>query len=97
MNKPAFKTGNTQGRGRPKGAKNKKGAFSAKLTSEAIAKLETAVLQGEQWAIVEVLKRTNAPLKAVTPEDSIDAEFLRLKMKELHEFEERLKALEASQ
>jgi D-serine dehydratase len=81
-------------RGRPKGAKNKRGQFSEKLSNEAIQKLEQAVAQGEQWAIIEVLKRVAPPLKAVTPDDSLDGRMLEAKIFEITELEERLAELE---
>lgn len=80
--------------GRPKGAKNKRSQFSDSMTSTALKQLEIALNEGEQWAVETILKRTHAPLKAITPENSLDAEFLKLKMKEISEFEERIKLLE---
>ena len=82
------------GRGRKVGSKNKRSQFSNELTATALAQLEIAVEQGEQWAVETILKRTHAPLKAVTPVDSLDGEYLALKMKELNDFEARLIALE---
>ncbi|WP_417879539.1 DUF5681 domain-containing protein [Vibrio sp.] len=80
--------------GRPKGSKNTKGKFSEKITQEAVRQLEAALLSGEQWAVQEILKRTHPALKAITSDDSLDGEMLRMKIKEISEFEERLKALE---
>jgi hypothetical protein len=80
--------------GRPIGSKNKRSQFSEVMTSKALEQLEIALNQGEQWAIETILKRTHAPLKAITPEHSLEAEFLKLKMKEISEFEERIKVLE---
>lgn len=82
------------GRGRKLGGKNKRSQFSNELTATALAQLEIAVEQGEQWAVETILKRTHAPLKAITPVNSLDGEFLTLKMRELNEFEARLVALE---
>jgi hypothetical protein len=88
-------TNQPQNNGRPIGSKNKRSQFSEVMTSKALEQLETALNQGEQWAIEAVLKRTHAPLKAITSENSLDAEFLKLKMKEISEFDERIQALEA--
>lgn len=81
-------------KGRPKGSLNKRSQFSNELTSKALLELEVALNKGEQWAVETILKRTHAPLKAITPEHSLDAEFLKLKMKEISEFEQRIAALE---
>lgn len=81
-------------RGRPKGSKNKRGQFSEKLSNEAISKLEAAVAQGEQWAIVEVLKRVAPPLKPITDANSLDGRMLEAKIFEITELEERLAELE---
>jgi len=81
-------------KGRPKGSLNKRSQFSNELTSKALLELEVALNNGEQWAVETILKRTHAPLKAITPEHSLDAEFLKLKMKEISEFEQRIAALE---
>ena len=89
-----FKAGNSISQGRPKGAKNKRSQFSDAMTAKALAQLENALNDGEQWAVETILKRTHAPLKAITPEHSLDAEFLKLKMKEISEFEQRIAALE---
>lgn len=83
-----------ENRGRTKGSPNKRSQFTDTMTATALEKLDEALIDGQAWAIETVLKRTHPTLKAITPEDSIDAEFLRLKMKELGEFEDRLKALE---
>ena len=62
--------------------------------SEAKRQLNEAVKAGDQWAIVEVLKRIAPPLRPVTDRDSLDGQYLELKMKEISEFEERIKQLE---
>jgi len=82
------------GRGRKLGGKNKRSQFSNELTATALVQLKIAVEQGQQWAVETILKRTHAPLKAITPLDSLDGEFLTLKMRELNDFEARLQALE---
>ncbi|MDN2481648.1 hypothetical protein [Vibrio agarivorans] len=74
--------------------KGKKTTLPAKLTTKALEVLEEALNAGEQWAVVETLKRVMPPLKPVTPGDSLDGEMLRAKIKEITEFEERLAALE---
>lgn len=89
-----FQKGNKASPGRPAGSKNVKSQFSASMTKKALKQLEIALDNGEQFAIDIVLKRTHPPLKPITPESSIDGEFLKLKMKEISEFEERLNALE---
>ena len=81
--------------GRPVGSKNKRSQFSDVMTNKALEQLEIALNDGEQWAVETVLKRTHAPLKAITPEHSLDAEYLKLKMKEISEFEDRISALES--
>jgi len=89
-----FQKGNNISKGRPKGAKNKRGKITDSLAAEALRQLENAVCSAEPWAITEVLKRLSPTLKAVTPVDSLDGEFLTLKMRELSDFEARLIALE---
>jgi len=80
--------------GRPVGSKNKRSQFSDTMTKVALEKLNLALNEGEQWAVETVLKRTHPQLKAITPRDSIDGEYLTLKMKEIAEFEQRLAVLE---
>ena len=80
--------------GRKKGSVNKRSQFSDTLTKDALTQLNEAVSRGESWAVESVLKRTHAPLKAITPDNSLDGELLKLKMLEISEFEERIKALE---
>ena len=81
-------------KGRPKGSLNKRSQFSNELTSKALLELEVALNSGEQWAIETILKRTHPTLKPITPDNSLDGEFLKLKMLEISEFEERIQALE---
>ena len=81
--------------GRPVGSKNKRSQFTDTMTSKALEQLEIALNEGQQWAIETILKRTHAPLKAITPEHSLDAEYLKLKMKEISEFDARIKTLES--
>jgi len=87
-------TNQPESNGRPVGSKNKRSQFTDAMTSKALEQLEIALNEGEQWAIETILKRTHAPLKSITPENSLDAEFLKLKMKEISEFEDRISALE---
>ena len=82
-------------KGRKKGGVNKKSQFSDRMTEEALQQLSTALIRGEQWAVETVLKRTHAPLKAITPLDSLDGEHLAAKIFEIKELELRLSALEA--
>ncbi|MFT4938263.1 MAG: hypothetical protein ACI88A_001287 [Paraglaciecola sp.] len=88
-------TNQPESNGRPIGSKNKRSQFTDVMASKALEQLEIALNVGEQWAIETVLKRTHAPLKAVTPDNSLDGEFLKLKMKEISEFEQRITALES--
>ena len=81
--------------GRPKGSRNKRSQFSDVMTATALEKLESALSEGESWAIQLIINRTHPALKAITPRDSLDGEFLKLKMKEISEFEERIQALES--
>ena len=83
-----------QGRGRPKGSKDKRSQFSDSMTKTALAQLSEAVTQGESWAITLVVSRTHPALKTITPKDSLEGELLAAKIKEVAEFEERLNALE---
>jgi hypothetical protein len=85
----------TSNKGRPRGSKNVRGKLSTSVTAEAMRQLESAVFVGEQWALIEVLKRLSPTLKAVTPPDSLDGDYLSLKMKSLSEFEARIAELEA--
>lgn len=92
-----FKAGNQRGRGRPKGSKNVKQAITPEMQSKAKAVLLSALEAGEQWAAIEVLKRIAPPLKAITPENSIDHQLIDVRIKEAYEFEQRLRALEDAQ
>ena len=87
-------TNQPENNGRPVGSKNKRSQFTDTMTSKALEQLEIASNDGEQLAVETVLKRTHAPLKSITPENSLDAEYLKLKMKEIREFEDRINALE---
>ena len=88
-------TNQPESNGRPVGSKNKRSQFSEIMTSKALELLEIALNEGQQWAVETVLKRTHAPLKAITPAHSLDGEFLKLKIKEISEFDERIQKLEA--
>lgn len=80
--------------GRPKGSKTKRPDIPKVLLSDAMAKLAVAVGAGEPWAIQAVLDRHVPKMKAVTPEDSIDADYIRAKIFETVELEKRIAALE---
>lgn len=82
-------------RGRPKGAKGKRSAISEPLQKAALNELEKAVLCGEAWAVQSVIDRIAPKLKAITPENSLDAEMLSAKIRELTELEERIAKLES--
>ena len=88
-------TNQPESNGRPLGSKNKRSQFTDVMANRALEQLEIALDEGEQWAIETVLKRTHAPLKAITPDNSLEGEFLKLKIKEISEFEQRITALES--
>lgn len=75
--------------------KSKASLISEGTKKEAARQLSDAVEAGEAWAVKLVLETVMPKLKPVTPRDSLDGEYIELKMKELHEFEERIAALEA--
>ena len=87
-------TNQPTGKGRPRGSKNKRSQFTDAMTSTALDKLDIALASAEPWAIQLVINRTHPALKAITPEGSLDGDFLKLKMKEISEFEQRIAALE---
>tara|TARA_R110001632_G_scaffold130847_1_gene244946 strand:+ start:163 stop:459 length:297 start_codon:yes stop_codon:yes gene_type:complete len=87
-------TNQPAGNGRPLGSKNKRSQFTDAMTSTALEKLDIALSDGESWAIQLVINRTHPALKSITPEGSLDGDFLKLKMKEISEFDERIQALE---
>ena len=87
-------TNQPAGNGRRLGSKNKRSQFTDAMTSTALEKLDIALSDGESWAIQLVINRTHPALKAITPEGSLDGDFLKLKMKEISEFDERIAALE---
>jgi hypothetical protein len=65
------------------------------LAQKTLERLTQAVDSGEAWAIQAVLDRVAPKLKAITPENSLDGEYLQLKALEIRELEQRLLALEA--
>ncbi len=87
-------TNQPTGKGRPRGSKNKRSQFTDAMTSTALDKLDIALASAEPWAIQLIINRTHPALKAITPEGSLDGDFLKLKMKEISEFDERIAALE---
>jgi hypothetical protein len=87
-------TNQPTGKGRPRGSKNKRSQFTDAMTSTALDKLDIALASAEPWAIQLIINRTHPALKAITPEGSLDGDFLKLKMKEISEFEQRIAALE---
>lgn len=89
-----FEKGNTASKGRPRGAKGKNKLLSDDLTAEALKQLSAAVFSGEQWGVIEVLKRVSAPLKPVTDPLSLDGLMLQAKIDEFTLLEERIAALE---
>lgn len=66
-----------------------------KTQEEAKRQLSDAVKAGEQWAVMAIIDRIAPKLKPITDESSLDGEMLKLKMKEISEFEQRLADLEA--
>ena len=93
---PQFQKGNTAGRGRPVGSKNKN-RLPSNLTALAIKNLTEAAEAGESWATIEIMKRVVPCLRNVTPENSLDGGLIELKIKELESFEQRLILLEDQQ
>jgi len=81
--------------GRKPGSRNKRSQFSDRMTADAIKKLDEALEQSEQWAIECILKRTHPTLKPITPNESLDADYLRAKIFEINELQARIEALEA--
>ncbi len=88
------KSGNAAGR--PKGALGKRSQLPDNLVAEALQQLRAAVEAGEMQAVKLVIERAYPALKPVTPEHSIDAELLELKIRSLRDVEERVAKLEAS-
>ena len=82
-------------RGRKRGSKNIKQAISSEMEIKAQAVLLQALENNEQWACEAVLKRTAAPLKAVTPLGTLDADLLEARIHEMTEIREKLEQLEA--
>lgn len=82
--------------GRPKGALGKCTQLPANLVTEAVQQLRAAVEAGEMQAVKLVIERVYPALKPVTPEYSIDAELLELKIRSFRDVEERVAKLEAS-
>ncbi|QIR13927.1 hypothetical protein [Shewanella aestuarii] len=94
---PEFEAGNKRARGRPVGAKNKRSLLPKSLSKEAIKQLEGKVLEGDMVAIKFVLDRVYPSLKPVTQSDSLDGKLIEARLKEITEFDERLRALENAQ
>ena len=81
--------------GNPSGRPKKpKVHFTDEEVNKAKAAILLAVEQGDITAARIVIDKHIPTLKPVTVKDSIDGAYLQLKMKELHEFEERLRNLE---
>lgn len=53
----AFENGNKYGKGRPKGARNKRGGINAAMEKKALEQLKKALDMGEAWAVQEILDR----------------------------------------
>ena len=79
---------------RTKGAVGKRTIMPKSLTAEALVHLTRMVGEGDQKAVLFVMEREFPALKAVTPTDSIDADYIRAKIFELTELEKRITALE---
>ena len=81
--------------GNPSGRPKKpKVHFTDEEIQNAKAAILLAVEQGDITAARIVIDKSIPTLKPITVSNSLDGAYLQLKMKELHEFEERLKALE---
>ncbi len=91
---PQFQKGNTAGRGRPRGSKNKVLSLPNNLTALAIKNLTEAAEAGESWATIEILRRVVPCFKPITATGSLDGDLLSEKIKEIREFENRLVVLE---
>ncbi|EBD6766780.1 hypothetical protein M7793_22270 [Enterobacter hormaechei subsp. hoffmannii] len=78
------------------GAGRKRSPLPKQLTDNALKRLSELVEEGDVQAVRMVIDRSFPALKSITPIGTLDAELLKLKIKELSEFEERLAALEAS-
>lgn len=80
--------------GRPKGSKNKRSLIDEDTKKEAKQQLQDALKAGEQWAVMAVIDRIEPKLKAITPEGSIDAQLLELKIQEVTDLADRITKLE---
>jgi hypothetical protein len=74
-----FETGNSGG-GRTIGAENKKLSFSREATIKAIENIERFVMDGDFEASVELLSRTNPPLKPVTQKGTLEAKIIKAQL-----------------
>lgn len=79
---------------RTKGALGKRSILPKSLTADALVHLTRMVSDGDQKAVLFVMEREYPALKAITPADSIDADYIRAKIFELTELEKRIAALE---
>jgi hypothetical protein len=61
---------------------------------EAKIQLSNAIREGQSWAVMAVLDRIAPKLKPATDPNSLDGQYIELKMKEISELEERIKKLE---
>ena len=89
-----FTSENQPKRRRGKSKDKLKGLIDESTKEEAKIQLQKAVVLGEQWAILAVIDRIAPKLKPVTDANSLDGQYIELKMKEISEFEERIKQLE---
>lgn len=76
------------------GAGRKRSLLPKQLTDNALTRLSELVDAGDVQAVRMVIDRSFPALKSITPTGTLDAELLKMKIKELSEFEERIAALE---
>lgn len=91
-----FSSENQPKQRRGKGKDKLKRLIDENTQEEAKRQLSNAVEAGEQWAVMAIIDRIAPKLKPVTDRDSLDGQYLELKMKQISEFEERILALEES-
>ncbi|EOF4701913.1 MULTISPECIES: hypothetical protein [Klebsiella/Raoultella group] len=75
-------------------AGRKRTPLPKQLTDNALAQLTAFVDAGDIQAVRMVIDRSFPALKSITPTGTLDAELLKMKIKELSEFEQRIAALE---
>jgi hypothetical protein len=89
-----FTSENQPKRRRGKSKDKVKRLLDESTQEEAKIQLSRAIEAGESWAVMAVIDRIAPKLKPATDPNSIDGQYITLKMKEISELEERIKALE---